>query len=132
MKCGTVPRGFSFPSCNVFDMWNAWWEGNAAQGICPFKKIASWDLERSSDLSRLSKARKVMTRIINISNCTEIEIAGLDTLGRRQLFEKSYLILCDSITRQLGDAATKCRRINEINYMTLYDLMKKEEKKRSI
>jgi hypothetical protein len=128
MPC--IPENYQFPSCKVFDLWNIWWDGVNSAGIGPVRMLRSWDFKRPSDVTKLSKARKVIQNIIDLSPNNDFEISKLNISSRDELFQKHYLELCVKLFNTPEALLIQNRQYRESSYVTLYDMISNMSRKK--
>lgn len=116
MKC---PKG------KVYDLWNLWMDGDHQSNIPPLRTCKTRDFDKRTDQTNFSKAKKVVLKLVSLSNRSEKCIAKMSLPERNDLFQESFLALC---RRHLGtDEAglLSRRRVFEMSYQTVYDLIKR-------
>ena len=124
-----VPEGFSYPKGRVDMIWNLWWNGIPCDGICPLRKLKSFDLVKSVDITNFSKSKKIIHKIVEHSGVSNETIVGMSDVERRELFEKAYVSLCRYYCGEMDMITWDSRRMNEISYTTLYDTVTKPNRK---
>jgi hypothetical protein len=73
----------------------------------------------------LSKWKFVVARIVTESGLTNNTIRDLQIKQRDDLFEKAYLIIFQSLYPNLSTEEIDRRKIGDISFISLYDLLKK-------
>ena len=112
-----VPEGFRFPKCTTKAVWDLWWDGLPVERIKPLRHLKSFDLSRA-DGNNMSKARKVLKALTG--ELTDEDVSALSISDRDNLFQDRYLQLFHP--DQSEDHHDR-RRIGDLTYMTVYDLM---------
>jgi len=115
-----VPEGYRFPKCSTKALWDLWWGGIPRERIGPLRQLKSFDFGQRSDITNLSKARKVMH--VLCTGRTEC-IASLSISDRDNLFQHQYLKLFHDMYPNQSEEELDRRRIGDLQYMTVYDLI---------
>lgn len=120
-----VPESFHFPRCSVKVLWDLWYDGDTSLKIAPYKQFHCWDMPTNKDKQSLSKAKKIMNKLVDIANSMELiqttsEISSMSVAERDELFSRVF-------TGLLGQAenATKTVR-DDIMYTTFYNVIQRE------
>jgi hypothetical protein len=124
-----VPQSFKFPKCNVRSLWDLWWVGNATERIAPYRGLKAFDLDNKNDNQLLSKAKFVITTLIKYSNDSNLDGRALQRLPARErdrAFETSFIAICKELFPSEDNESIDRRKIGDISFITLYDLLKKK------
>jgi hypothetical protein len=129
-----APEDWLFPSINCKTMWDLWHKGDPSLEIGPFKCLAQSDCKQKKSKVQLSRAKGVMDKIIGIAierRCVPRRsvMSKLSTKELDVIFDECFSELMQENTNGECDRHTHCRP-EEISYGTLYNLMKKEKRKR--
>ncbi|KDO23619.1 hypothetical protein SPRG_11066 [Saprolegnia parasitica CBS 223.65] len=124
-----VPADFVLPPCTVHRLWCMWYEGIPASGIGPLRKLRSFDLTKLSDRSKLSKARKVIeTVVLAAGHSHETSVASMAPKARASVFKLGFRRTATKLKRRLVSRFEwGARRVNEMRYITFYDLVLKSK-----
>ena len=115
-----VPEGFRFPKCTTKAVWDLWWDGLPVERIKPQRHLKSFDLSRA-DGNNMSKARKVLKALTG--ELTDEDVSALSISDRDNLFQDRYLQLFRKMYPDQSEDHHDRRRIGDLTYMTVYDLM---------
>lgn len=133
-----VPAGFHFPhkGVTVYDLWNLWLNGNKAENHGAYRLIdPSRDLA-SGGTQYYTRAKKVMSALINIAVekgliLNEAQVAGVYTLQQqREVFAVAYKEILAAIHAEKSGRASAAgkkvrkfedRRVGELSFVTLSD-----------
>jgi hypothetical protein len=115
-----VPEGFRFPKCTTKAVWDLWWDGLPVERIKPLRHLKSFDLSRA-DGNNMSKARKVLKALTG--ELTDEDVSALSISDRDNLFQDRYLQLFRKMYPDQSEDHHDRRRIGDLTYMTVYDLM---------
>jgi hypothetical protein len=116
-----VPITFRFPLCNVKTLWDLWWNGVPVDRIAPYKNLRGYDLYVKSDKNRLTRAKRVLNKLITYSEKRVKEISLISNADRDRVFEVAYLKLYCVLRGNESMDSLDEKRIGETAYMTLYD-----------
>jgi hypothetical protein len=58
---------YDIPNCSIFNMWHLWHKGDLSKNIPPLKNLKQLNCNTNGDQNRLSKAKRVMNELIDIS-----------------------------------------------------------------
>ncbi|KDO30642.1 hypothetical protein SPRG_04543 [Saprolegnia parasitica CBS 223.65] len=124
-----VPADFVLPPCTVHRLWCMWYEGIPASGIGPLRKLRSFDLTKLSDRSKLSKARKVIeTVVLAAGHSHETNVASMAPKARAAVFKLGFRRTATNLRKRLVPRFEwGARRIDEMRYVTFYDLVLKSK-----
>jgi hypothetical protein len=131
-----VPEGFRFPSRNVHVkiLWDLWWSGNRAENIGPYKNLASRDVADENDKTYLSRARRVVTAVVEeaerLNITTEQSIRKMNERERDKVFETAFYSL---LTRLYPPGTTAedldKKRVGDLSYLSIYPSIPKRQKR---
>jgi len=115
-----VPEGFRFPKCTTKAVWDLWWDGLPVERIRPLRHLKSFDLSRA-DGNNMSKARKVLKALT--VELTYEHVCALSISDRDNLFQDRYMQLFRNMYPDQPEDHHDRRRIGDLTYMTVYDLI---------
>ncbi|KAH9183580.1 hypothetical protein AeNC1_014444 [Aphanomyces euteiches] len=125
-----APSDLKCPTCKVFDAWHMWWNGVPKFRVStPLRRFLPRDFPKSSDRVNFSKLKRVMTELLKHASVDERELVRLDVLRRTQEFERCMAALCNSLGVDLEQHSIGRRKMSDLTYPTLYDLIAKGAKK---
>ncbi|KAF0704051.1 hypothetical protein AaE_015130 [Aphanomyces astaci] len=115
----------SLPPGKVFDLWNAWWYGLPGDGIVPLRLVRPQDLARRCDRVNYSKLKQVIASLMKFSTVPETEVQRMAVVDRSALFASCLERLGHSMLVVGMENDVSNRRLDEMTYPTMYDLIKK-------
>mmetsp|Transcript_16838 Transcript_16838/g.28163 ORF Transcript_16838/g.28163 Transcript_16838/m.28163 type:complete len:455 (-) Transcript_16838:169-1533(-) len=123
-----VPESFRFPKTYLTNMWHLWWEGNNELHYRPYRHFRCFNLSSSSDRQLLSKAKFVMTNILEYAtNPADRPVTAVvnKTRGERQaLFKQCFESVIKARYPDSGNEIFDRWSIGQVSYITFYDLLK--------
>jgi len=119
------PEDFEFPICNVKVLWDLWYSGRPCDNVQPYRFISTkcGDLSIKLMRGRFSKATFVMNELSH--GHTAADIANLTINDRDKLFEDSFMRLFHLIYPEKTEEYLDNHRVGDLQYVTMYDLVKK-------
>jgi hypothetical protein len=125
-----VPNDFIFPvTINVKTMWGLWYYGNKDTKIQPYRFIkGKLDLQIIKDRAALSKAKYVFSQLEIITRELNLlphgaTLVSLPTPQSDAIFDEVFPTLMQKVYINIEG-----KRIGEISYIRVYDLIKTKEK----
>lgn len=105
----------------IFDYW---FDGIPSLNYQPFRYLTGNDLTSKASKTARSKAAGVIKSLMKSGSTTEAEVGSVKDLGRRdRIFEGCFLRLFRSLYPEDDDAAFDRRRIGDLTYLHVYDLL---------
>ncbi len=105
----------------IFDLW---FDGDPSKNYQPFRKMHSYDLSIKSSKVALSKASGVISKLLEFGNTSEDEVIATKSFAERDhLFERCLLNMFHSLYPEDDVAAFDRRRIGDLTYTHVYDLL---------
>ena len=144
---------YNIPNCSSFNMWYLWHKGDTSNNIPPLKYLSQMNCKTKTDQNRLTKTKKVMTELINISlelgyvksiKDYEDENIAFDSL--KEVFDKSmskfllYLLSGNRSSISSGSSSdnnnnnsniTNTAKLSEDTCCTLYNYIPSKRKLQS-
>ena len=119
------PEDFEFPICNVKVLWDLWYSGRPCDNVQPYRFISTkcGDLSIKLMRGRFSKATFVMKELSH--GHTAADIANLTINDRDKLFEDNFMRLFHLIYPEKTEEYLDNHRVGDLQYVTMYDLLKK-------
>ena len=118
-----VPQDFKFPSDNMSNIWNLWWNGRPVERIAPYRKLHTFDIDDKIMCNRFIKARKVMDFIIEHSGKTVIEIANSSVAERVRYLQDAYLNIFDKWYSNESICQLDRRSVSSMSFLSFYELI---------
>jgi len=125
-----VPQDFNFPSDNLSNIWNLWWDGRPAERIAPYRKLQPYDLEKKSMRTRFIKARKVMEFITKNSGKSANEIPSSTAAEKVIFLQDAYARIFQEWYGDLSTIQLDRRTLASMSFMSFYDLIKGNGRKK--
>jgi hypothetical protein len=124
-----VPEDFRFPKTDCRKLWDLWWDGNTLKGYGPYRELRSFDLPIAADQQILSRAKLVMCKLIeNSGQDRQRDIKSLPIRERDDCFESAFMSVHRMIFPDAVMTLIDKRRIGDVSFITLYDLIRKASK----
>ncbi|KAF0697153.1 Aste57867_12147 [Aphanomyces stellatus] len=125
---GPIPVGWKLPPTTCRQLWLNWFFGDVS-GVGPYRLLAARDFKTSeSSRRRLSSARLVMAKLIEIANThlfimPEEELTELDGEDSLVVFERAFHVLMFNNPHGnlagLGSNQIRPKRADDCNYTTV-------------
>ena len=119
-----VPQDFKFPSDNMSNIWNLWWDGKPNERIAPYRKLMPYDIDNKNMSNRFIKARRVMEFIISHSGKTSLDIASSSSAEKIRYLQDAYLHIFDEWYGDQSEALLDRRTVSSMSYISFYELIK--------
>ncbi|KAF0723673.1 hypothetical protein Ae201684P_004994 [Aphanomyces euteiches] len=113
------------PTSKTYDLWTMWWSGRSLDKAIPLRKLRRRDYKQTSEKVNFSKASTVMRELLSCTNLNEPDIVKMSQLARDLLFQSCFNQLCGKVFQSCNDSQVVQRRVDEMSYHTIYDLLKK-------
>ena len=123
-KFHPVPQDFKFPSDNMSNIWNLWWDGRPIDRIAPYRKLQPYDINDKNMSNRFIKARVVMKFIIKHSDKSDTEIANSSSTEKVRYLQDAYLHIFDEWYGDQGVALLDRRTVSSMSFLSFYELIK--------
>ncbi|ETV73965.1 hypothetical protein H257_11281 [Aphanomyces astaci] len=110
---------------------NYWWVNQrqfaTSKLHCPKGKLtcASKDFGTRADQAKVSKAKKVVLALLPCSNVLNQQVVSMDVPARIVLFQGCLAALCQRHLALSDQAAVAKRRVSEMSYHSMYDIINK-------
>ena len=118
-----VPESFQFPLCDVHTLWDLWIDGKKSQKMQPYRFLKGFDLTDNKQRTRLSKARTLMKKLLDLAEKTVSEIALLAAGERDALFTRIYKSLWLQLHPNSNEEYYSRHRAETQIFTSLYDTM---------
>ncbi|OQR83796.1 hypothetical protein ACHHYP_14294 [Achlya hypogyna] len=106
-----VPADFELPKCKVYSLWCMWFEGIPASRIGPLRKLRSFDLQKKCDAAKLESPQV-------------LDVAAMDAVSRERAYERGFLHATKTMMQLMTPDEWATRRVNEMSYITFYDIVR--------
>ena len=105
----------------IFDYW---FDGDRSKNYRPYRKLESYSLaSRKSKVARC-KASKVISKLLEYGGTTESAVLAIkDYAERDRLFDHCYYNMFRALYPGVDDAVFDRRRIGDLTYTHVYDLL---------
>ncbi|KAF0728735.1 hypothetical protein Ae201684_013479 [Aphanomyces euteiches] len=113
------------PTSKTYDLWTMWWSGRSLDNAVPLRKLRRRDFQQNSEKVNFSKASTVMQELLSCTNLNEPDIVKMSQQARDLLFQSCFNQLCAKVFQSCNDRQVVQRRVDEMSYHTIYDLLKK-------
>jgi len=105
----------------IFDYW---FDGIPSLNYQPFRFLRGNDRSSKASKAARSRAAGVIGSLLKSGNTTEAEVGSIKDLGRRdRIFEDCFLRLFRSLYPGEDDTSFDRRRIGDLTYLHVYDLL---------
>jgi len=125
-----VPQDFNFPSDNLTNIWNLWWDGRPIERIAPYRKLQPYDLDKKSMRTRFIKARQVMEFITKNSEKSAHEISSATAAEKVSFLQGAYSQIFHEWYGDLSTIQLDRRTLASMSFMSFYDLIKGNGRKK--
>lgn len=121
-------------SCTVRSLWDLWWFGNAAKNMAPYRTHSALDYTAKRFLSYLSRARTVMKKIESFlkTKYENLNLSLISITESREKFAIGFDDLCVWISPEMSIAQLDMRHYGDAMYVSFYDRILKQQKKRKL
>ncbi|KAH9116292.1 hypothetical protein LEN26_012899 [Aphanomyces euteiches] len=113
------------PTSKTYDLWTMWWSGRSLDNAVPLRKLRRRDFQQNSEKVNFSKASTVMRELLSCTNLNVPDIVKMSQQARDLLFQSCFNQLCGKVFQSCNDRQVVQRRVDEMSYHTIYDLLKK-------
>jgi len=125
-----VPEDFDFPSDNLSNIWNLWWDGRPSERIAPYRKLQPYDLDKKSMRTRFIKARKVMEFITQNTGKSANDIPSSTSAEKVTFLQDAYVRIFQEWYGDLSTLQLDRRTLATMSFMSFYDLIKGNGRKK--
>ena len=125
-----VPQGWNFPVVPASALWDLWLDGDKDQSIQPYRYLKSFDVKRKVQSQRLSRAKTVINHVIGMTHKDVVAIRALNMKDRDKLFADTFHELSHELFPSKPDAYFQDPKTQALTFLTIYDLLKRAEKRR--
>jgi hypothetical protein len=125
-KLHPIPEDFTLPTMNTKALWDLWFFGDQASGIRPYKWFRKSDFVKSSDQTKLTKARSMIAQVIKYAveqgglQNESVNITSMSVHGAGNIFMIGFNSLVQGLEQKNQTKLGPARRYGEMAYTTVY------------
>jgi hypothetical protein len=123
-----TPGNVRCPTSKTYDLWTLWWSGRSADNFAALRKLRRRDFPQNTEKVNFSKASTVIRALLSYTKSNESDIVKMSQQARDLLFQSCFNELCCKLFESCDGREITQRRVDELSYHTIYDLLKKASK----